>query len=221
MVFPFSINWISLFNVADALAPFICIWLVIFPPNAIDEPFNIVGWKLLPNVVVLIGVDAVPKLGWVKNCDDNAKVPPDAGVVILDKLFPTKLVIVLFNKWSVDDFVKVVEITLLFISIGVVAVSTWPTKFASTYLTTLPVALSAIKIKSLSATDDACVVFCLNAKLTLFCVVVPTCSISIASPFSSVLTNTLLVIVDEPVDPPEPNPFNVLIIYISTILLFL
>ena len=94
---------------------------------------------------------------------------------------------VLFNKWSVDELVKVDEITLLFICIGDDAVKTCPTKLASTYLTTLPVALSAINIKSLLATDDACVVFCLKDKLTLVDVVEPTCSISIASPFSKVL----------------------------------
>ena len=44
---------------------------------------------------------------------------------------------------------KVVEITLLVICIGDDAVKNCPTKFASAYLTTLPVALSAINIKSL------------------------------------------------------------------------
>ena len=94
---------------------------------------------------------------------------------------------VLFNKWSVELLLKVDKITLLVICIGNDAVKTCPTKFACAYLTILPVALSAINIKSVLETDDACVVFFLNDKLTLVEVVVPTCSISIAPPFSKVL----------------------------------
>ena len=129
-------------------------------------------------------------------------------MVIVVELPPVNDVMVLLVKVSVDDFVKLVEITSLLITNGKVAVKLEPTKFASTYLTILPVALSAIKIKSLLFTEVACVVFDLNAKLTFACVKLDCCSTSVASPDAkAVLTYTLVVV-------SLPNPFRVLFIFI-------
>ena len=74
----------------------------------------------------------------------NANVPVVDGVVIVDELPPVNSVIVLLVKVSVEDVVKLVEITSLLITNGKVAVNVWPTKFASTYLTILPVALLSL-----------------------------------------------------------------------------
>ena len=146
----------------------------------------------------------------------NANVPLLDGVVIDAELPPVNDVMVLLVKVSVDDFVKLVEITSLLITNGKVAVNVWPTKFASTYLTILPVALSAINIKSLLFTEVAWVVFDLNAKLTFACVVFDCCSTSVASPLAKAVFTYTFVVVSLP-----PKPFNDLIIYISNILYFL